>query len=362
MTPSSHTPPAGERLQNILAARGIASRRGAADIIRAGRVTVNGETITEPGFRVTADADLLLDGNEISAEPEERHTYIYNKPAGEVSSTDGQGARTVLDIFAGLPYRLVPVGRLDKDSEGLLLISNDGNLIQHLTHPRYAHTKTYEVDVDLQPTQEQMETLRSPLTLEGYTIRPVPVERLDSRRLKFVLSEGRHRQIRLMCEQAGLRVQRLRRVELSGLALGNLRVGRYRELTPQEITRLLQPHPGPIQRRQPALAPRGASEHPTPHHGGKPAFGKPTRFDGRRNAPRFDGRRSGDRQERYSDERRDTPSFDGRRNAPRFDGRRDTSRFNERAGNRTGDRFGNRTDTPRSGRGYGSRRGSFRHS
>lgn len=234
-------PPEAERLQNLLAQRGVASRRGAAALIEAGRVTVDGERVTEPGRRVSPAAALAVDGRVIREETEPRRTFLYHKPAGEVCSTDGQGARSVLEVFQKFHLRLVPVGRLDKESEGLLLISNDGDLIQRLTHPRFAHQKVYEVDVDRPPTSHQLEILRSPLVLEGYRIRPVPVERLDAARLRFTLSEGRHRQIRLMCEQAGLRVRRLRRVSLSGLTLGNLLPGKYRELTERELARLRQP-------------------------------------------------------------------------------------------------------------------------
>ncbi len=226
------------RLQNLLAQRGVASRRAAAELIRAGRVGVGGETVLEPGARVSPDARLTLDGRPLANASEPRRTFLYHKPVGEVCSTDGQGARSVLEAFRGLKLRLVPVGRLDKESEGLLLVSNDGDLIQRLTHPRFAHRKVYEVWVDRDPTPRQLETLRSPLVLEGYRIRPVPVTPLAPRRLRFVLSEGRHRQIRLMCEQAGLRVRRLRRVSLSGLTLGALPPGRYRELTPEETDAL----------------------------------------------------------------------------------------------------------------------------
>ncbi len=227
-----------ERLQNILAQRGIASRRGAADLIKAGRIAVAGKIIREPGYRVPAEVSLSLDGKRITAKAEPLHTYLYHKPVGEVCSTDGQGARSVLETFARLKLRLVPVGRLDKESEGLLLISNDGPLIQHLTHPRYAHKKVYDVEVDREPSAQQLAKLRSPLILEGYRIRPVPVTPLAPQKLRFVLSEGRHRQIRLMCEQAGLKVTRLVRIALSNLLLGDLKPGTYRELSPAEIAKL----------------------------------------------------------------------------------------------------------------------------
>ena len=230
-----------ERLQNILAQRGIASRRGAADLIRDGLVKVDGQVITEPGLRVSPDAAISCRGTPIPRLAEQHRTFLYHKPVGEVCSTDGQGARSVLESFSLFKLRLVPVGRLDKDSEGLLLVSNDGALIQQLTHPRYAHQKVYEVEVNRTPDARQLEILRSPLVIEGYRIRPVPVKHCDGRHLQFTLSEGRHRQIRQMCEQAGLRVVRLKRISLSGLKLGALPVGHYRELTPAEIKKLLTP-------------------------------------------------------------------------------------------------------------------------
>ena len=184
----------GERLQNLLARRGVASRREAAVIIRAGRVRVDGVTVTEPGGRVNEQAVIEVDGR-LLGQAEEHRTYLYNKPVGEVCSTDGQGARSVLEAFRSIPLRLVPVGRLDKESEGLLLVSNDGALINRLTHPRYGHSKIYEVDVHAVPTAAQLRTLRSPLVLEGYRIRPAEVEPCGPRELRFVLREGRHRQI-----------------------------------------------------------------------------------------------------------------------------------------------------------------------
>ncbi|MDO5462381.1 MAG: pseudouridine synthase [bacterium] len=227
------------RLQNFLAQRGVASRRGAAALIEAGRVKVNGVVVTTPGARIEATDIVALDNETIKVRAEEHHTYLYNKPIGEVSSTDGQGARSVLESFKKLPYRLVPVGRLDKDSEGLLLISNDGSLIHRLTHPRYDHSKTYEVDVHRPPTEEQLRILRSPLKIEGYRIRPVKVTVIEGARLRFILKEGRHRQIRQMCEQADLKVRRLKRVAIGTLTLGKLKPGAFRELTAAELQHLL---------------------------------------------------------------------------------------------------------------------------
>ena len=245
---------AEERLQNVLARRGVASRRGAAELIRAGRVTVDGQPVLEPGARVPEKAALTVDGRPVAAQAERHRTFLYYKPVGEVCSTDGQGAPSVVERFAWTGLRLVPVGRLDKESEGLLLLSNDGALIQRLTHPRFAHTKRYEVDVSPIPTEAQLLALGKPMVLEGYRIRPVPVRRLAGGRLSFVLSEGRHRQIRLMCQQVGLRVLRLKRVAVADLTLGALKPGQWRELPEQQLPRAPRtpPRSGPSGRPQPA--------------------------------------------------------------------------------------------------------------
>jgi pseudouridine synthase len=252
-----------QRLQNILAQRGIASRRGAADLIREGAVSVDGQIITEPGFRIDPMATITCHGRPVPKMAETHRTFLYHKPVGEVCSTDGQGAKSVLDAFNAFKLRLVPVGRLDKESEGLLLISNDGDLIQKLTHPRFAHQKVYEVEVNRDPDEDQLTKLRSPLVIEGYRIRPVPVKRLAPRLLQFKLSEGRHRQIRQMCEQAGLRVTRLRRIALSNLSLGSLPPGHYRELSVEEIKHLLSYPPETITPRG-AQPPTSARQMPKP--------------------------------------------------------------------------------------------------
>ena len=243
-----------ERLQNILAHAGVASRRKAAEIIAEGRVTVDGIVVREPGQKFGEGVVVKVDGRTVEA-AEAKRTIVLYKPVGVLSSmSDPFGGRTVADIVyaengqdARSPTeRLVPVGRLDKDSEGLLLMSNDGELVNRLTHPRYEHKKTYLVKVAGRWSAEKLATLRSPLTLDdGYTIRPVPVEvvREESptvRTLKFVLGEGRKRQIRKMCSAAHLVVLELKRVAVGKFALPpELKPGEWRDLTADEIARLL---------------------------------------------------------------------------------------------------------------------------
>ena len=255
-----------ERLQNILAHAGVASRRGAAALIESGVVTVDGIVVKEPGARFeigalgTEGSDPSLSNdpsgleNAKNKEPvirvngkvitcEEKHrTIVLYKPVGALSTmSDPFGGKTVAELVR-TPERLVPIGRLDKDSEGLLLMSNDGTLVNELTHPRFNHTKTYLVKVAGRWSAEKLKTLRSPLTLDdGYTIRPVPVEVVkdfgnNTRILKFVLSEGRKRQIRKMCSAAHLVVLTLKRVKVGNFELpSDLQPGEWRDLTDAEL-------------------------------------------------------------------------------------------------------------------------------
>ena len=239
---------AEERLQNVLAHAGVASRRGAAAIIESGRVTVDGIVVKEPGARVDpASASISVDGRPLSA-PEPKRTIMLYKPVGVLSSmSDPFGGRTVADLIRGrIAERVVPVGRLDKDSEGLLLMSNDGELTLKLTHPRYDHEKTYEVRVAGRWSDDKLRILRSAVKMpDGYVIRPVPVDVVDVGRdnvhlLRFRLREGRKRQIRYMCSAAHLVVLSLKRVAVGSLTLpADLKPGEWRDLTKEESDALL---------------------------------------------------------------------------------------------------------------------------
>ena len=235
---------AGERLQNLLARAGVASRRGAAEIIESGAVTVDGVVVREPGARFGEGAQIRVHGRKIGGS-ERKRTIVLYKPVGVLSTmSDPFGGPTVAELIKA-PERLVPVGRLDKESEGLLLMSNDGELVNRLTHPRFEHRKVYLVKVAGRWGQEKLDVLRSPLTLDdGYTIRPVPVEEIkdfgdNTRLLKFTLAEGRKRQIRKMCSAAHLVVLQLKRVSVGGFKLPpELKPGEWRNLTPSELKSL----------------------------------------------------------------------------------------------------------------------------
>lgn len=235
-----------ERLQNILSHAGVASRRGAAAMIEEGRVRVNGEIVREPGARFEGTERIEVDGRVIGA-VERKRTIMMYKPVGVLSSmSDPFGGRTVADILRGkVNERLVPVGRLDKDSEGLLLMSNDGDLTLKLTHPRYEHEKTYVVRAAGRWNDSKLEILRSDVMMpDGYRIRPCRVELVRTMEnnvttLVFHLREGRKRQVRYMCSAAHLVVLSLKRTEISGLRLDeSLRPGEWRDLTADEIAHL----------------------------------------------------------------------------------------------------------------------------
>ena len=238
-----------ERLQNILAHRGVASRRHSAAIIEEGRVSVDGVVCTEPGARFDPErVTVRVDGRVLATVEEKSRTIMMYKPVGVLSSvSDPFGGTTVVDLIKGkVSERLVPVGRLDKDSEGLILLSNDGDLALKLTHPRYEHEKTYVVRAAGRWSDDKLRILRGPVTMpDGYVTRPVPVELVSTGRdnvheLVFRLKEGRKRQIRYMCSAARLVVLSLKRVAIGALRLpGELKPGEWRYLEKEEIDALL---------------------------------------------------------------------------------------------------------------------------
>lgn len=228
------------RLQKFFTDCGVLSRRAAEEEIRSGHVTVNGE-VAGIGQKIDPEADLVCWNGKPLSRGEAPHRYILlNKPRGIVTTlSDEKGRATVADLVAALGARVYPVGRLDMDSDGLLLLTDDGALTEKLTHPRHEIPKRYRVTVEGEVSAAQLETLRAPFLLDGYRTRPAKVTVFDKKRaetvLEFTLFEGRNRQIRRMCEEAGLRIVRLTRVAIGEIVLGDLAPGKYRELTPEEI-------------------------------------------------------------------------------------------------------------------------------
>lgn len=230
-----------ERLQKIISARGVASRRAAEEMIKAGRVSVNGRTASLGESADPNMDEILLDGRPLPSRQE--NVYIMlNKPRGYVTTlSDEKGRRNVSELVGDCGTRVYPVGRLDMDSEGLLLLTNDGEFANTLMHPKHEVNKTYEVWV-AGHHEAATALLCRPVTLDGYRIRKPEVKLLwnDSGKAKYLVTihEGRNRQIRRMCEAAGMTVTRLRRVSEGSLKLGDLPLGKWRHLTEDEVAGL----------------------------------------------------------------------------------------------------------------------------
>ena len=232
-----------ERLQKIIASRGVASRRKAEEMILAGRVSCNGR-VCRLGESADPEIDeILLDGRPLPSGS--GHIYIMlNKPRGFVTTlSDEKGRKNAAQLVADCGTRVYPIGRLDMDSEGLLLFTNDGEFANLMMHPRHEVDKVYRVWVtDFTP--EKLEALAEPIELDGYRIKKPKIRpvRLEANRaiLDVTIHEGRNRQVRRMCQAAGLEVARLKRIAEGGLRIGELKPGQWRELAPQEIEKLLQ--------------------------------------------------------------------------------------------------------------------------
>ena len=230
------------RLQKYMASCGVASRRTAEKMIAEGRVSVNGNVITEMGVQVEDGDTVRLDGQVIRPEEEKRYV-IYHKPAGEVTTvSDPEGRACVLDHFRDYPVRLYPVGRLDYDSEGLLLLTNDGALTERLLHPSHQVDKTYLARVTGAVTPEEMQALRRGILLDDHKTAPAKARLIRQEtfasQVLVTIHEGRNRQVRRMFEETGHQVLQLRRVRFGPLELGNLRRGEWRELTEEEKRKL----------------------------------------------------------------------------------------------------------------------------
>ena len=230
-----------ERLQKILSAAGVCSRRAAEGYLTSGRITVNGE-LAQLGQQADPETDdIRVDGVPLDREPEAVYLML-NKPRGYVTTvSDEQGRKTVMDLLTGVHTRIYPVGRLDRDSEGLLLLTNDGALTQRLLHPSHEVSKEYRVTVS-GPVEHAAENLRRIRDVAGMAIRPAEVQMLrregNRAELRIVIHEGRNRQIRRMCARCGLEVLRLQRVREHCLELGTLPLGQWRYLTAAEIAAL----------------------------------------------------------------------------------------------------------------------------
>jgi pseudouridine synthase len=228
-----------DRLQKILSQAGIASRRASEKLMLEGRVSVNGTTVTELGTKADlSHDDIRVDGRRIKAA--ERHRYVLlNKPRGYVTTrSDPQKRATVLDLLKGVREYIYPVGRLDYDSEGLLILTNDGDLAARLTHPRHGVARVYEARVLGVPDAHDLSRLSKGIAIDGRRTEPAEVVALGPGLLRVTVREGRNRQVRKMCDAIGHPVEELRRVAIGPIRDPKLKTGYWRDLTPQEVEKL----------------------------------------------------------------------------------------------------------------------------
>jgi 23S rRNA pseudouridine2605 synthase len=224
------------RLAKYLAHAGVASRRAAEELIAKGKVSVGGEAVTDPARAVDEDSDVRVDGEPVAPEP--REVWALNKPPGVVSTAHEPGKRRAITELVDTERRLYPVGRLDADSTGLILLTNDGELANRLTHPRYGVPKTYRVRLARPPSDGDLERLRRGVRLEDGPTAPAEVKRRGEREIEVTIREGRKRQVRRMAEAVGNQAESLTRIRIGSLQLGELPRGAARLLEPREIDAL----------------------------------------------------------------------------------------------------------------------------
>jgi len=232
-----------ERLQKVLAQAGVASRRKCEEIIVDGKVRVNGVVVTELGTKVDPERDRIEVDGYGAVQSEQKVYYMLNKPRGVVTTaSDPQGRKTVIELIEGVTERIYPVGRLDLDTAGLLLLTNDGALANGLMHPRHEIDKTYRAWVKGKVRSETLKQLAEGVELDDGPTAPAKVKLIEHGEgesfIEMTIHEGRNRQVRRMCEAVGHPVKSLMRVQYAFLKLARLRYGEYRELTPQEVMRL----------------------------------------------------------------------------------------------------------------------------
>jgi len=226
------------RLQKFLSTAGVCSRRKGESYITAGRIKVNGKVVTELGTKIDpSKVTVEFDNKPVTAD--KRLVYIaLHKPIGYVSSCSQKKEKIILDLFLDVPERIYPVGRLDKDSTGLILLTNDGSIHQRISHPSFDHEKEYDVTLAAPISDIDLNKISSGVELGGKKTRRAIVQRISKKRFRITLKEGRNRQIRRMAEKIGNRVESLKRLRISNIRLGTLGEGSWRYLKPKEIAGL----------------------------------------------------------------------------------------------------------------------------
>ncbi len=225
-----------KRLSKALAGAGVASRRKCEELIFAGRVAVNGMGVLEPQMLVDATDSLSVDGQVLPKE-ETKVYYLLNKPVGYLCTNVRLkgGARIVLDLFTHIPYRLFSVGRLDQDTSGIILITNDGHFANRVIHPSYQVSKEYLVKTSMEITDEHLKILSRGTSIQGVHVKPLAVHKVRKGTLKITVGEGKKHEVRTLIAKAGLNLLELTRIRIGSLLLGTLPPGGYRELTHSEI-------------------------------------------------------------------------------------------------------------------------------
>lgn len=230
------------RLHKYLADRGVASRRKCEEYIKNGLVKVNGKTVREMGVKIDTERDIVETAPSLKMRQQNFVYYAFHKPVGYVCTVTGHEKPKITELLQDIPERVFPVGRLDKLSSGLLLITNDGRFAYELTHPKFEKEKEYVVKVREKLTPCALKILENPFFIRGEKTQPAKVTIKGPHLFHVILKEGRNRQIRRMCRRAELHIERLKRIRIGRLLLGNLQPREYRKLTPEEIKDILSCH------------------------------------------------------------------------------------------------------------------------
>lgn len=224
-----------QRLSKFMASAGVASRRACEELIFAGKVSVNGEVVELPQTMVDDRDEIVVNGSPIGNKQNKVY-YILNKPKGYVCSAKGSSkTKLVLELFEGVKERLFTVGRLDKDTEGLLIVTNDGHFANSVIHPSKNINKEYVAKTNNEISLEHLKAISSGTLVEGSFVKPIKVSKVRKGTIKIVIGEGKKREVRMLLEAAGLKVLELSRIRIGGLSLGLLPVGSYREMTPRDM-------------------------------------------------------------------------------------------------------------------------------
>ncbi len=224
-----------QRLSKVMAAAGVASRRSCEEIIFAGRVKVNNSVVLIPQTMVSQRDSIAVDNEPICATAQEKVYYMVNKPAGYIcSSKGGEKSKLVVDLFEGIEQRLFTVGRLDKDTEGLLLVTNDGHFANQVIHPSSNLPKEYLAKTDKEVTHDHLIAISNGALVEGIFVKPANVTKVRRGTVKVTVTEGKKHEVRILLESAGLQVLELSRIRIGGLHLGALETGKWREISQNE--------------------------------------------------------------------------------------------------------------------------------